>query len=69
MNVTNVEPVKRDAVGVAARGFWIPCLSILLGFGKLCDDRYTKQFLSSQLDGERDGFFLSELDIADTVLD
>ena len=68
MDVTNVESVERNTVGVAAGSLWVPGLSILLCFGKLGDDRDTKQFLSSELDCERDGLFLSELDVADTVL-
>jgi hypothetical protein len=67
MNVTHIESMKWDAIMVATGSFWISCLTVLLCFSKLCDDWDSKEFLSGELYGERDGFFLSKLDVADAA--
>ena len=67
MDVADVKTVKRNGVVVATRGFGVPCLSILFCFSKLRDDGYSQKLLASQLNRERDRFFLFEFNVADTV--
>jgi hypothetical protein len=63
MDVTNIKSMKGHAVVVASGRFWISSLTVLLCFSKLSDDRNTEEFLSSELNCQWDGFFLSEFDV------
>ena len=51
---------------VAADCACIACLSILLCLSKLSDNWDAEELLSGKLDCEWNGFFLSELNVADT---
>jgi hypothetical protein len=66
VNIAHVETMERNRVGVASRSLWVTSLAVLLCFSKLGNDGNAEKLLSSQLDGERDGLFVSKLDIANT---
>jgi hypothetical protein len=69
MDIANVEAVEWRTVGTRScatfRGSSGP---VLLGFGKLGDNRNTFQLLTRQLDGFGNGIFVLELDVTDARL-
>jgi hypothetical protein len=66
MNVADIETVEGNGVMIATGGFRVSCLSILFCFSKLRDDGYAQKLLASQLNRERDRFFLFEFNVADS---
>ncbi len=60
--------MKWDAVGVSSDTFGGLGLTVLLGLGELCDYWDVGELLAGQCDGFRDGFFFSELNIADAAV-
>ena len=66
MDVSYIQPVEGNLVGVRVRGFWIPSLAVLLRLGKLSDDGNTQKFLACKLYGLSDRFFLSEFNISNS---
>lgn len=66
VDVPNVETVIRNLVWVTTTRFGSTRLTILLSLGDLDDDRNSFEFLTSELQGLSDGFFILELNITDT---
>jgi hypothetical protein len=66
MNVADVETMEGNGIVVPTNGFRVSCLSILFCFSKLRDDGYAQKLLASQLNRERDRFFLFEFNVADS---
>lgn len=66
MNVAYIKPVERYGVWIAISGFGVSSLAVLLRFGELGNDGDLK-LLACELNRHRDGLFLFELYVANTV--
>jgi hypothetical protein len=66
MDIAYIKTVEGNGVVIATGGFRVSCLSILFCFSKLRDDGDAQKLLASQLNRERDRFFLFKFNVANT---
>lgn len=67
VNVTHVEAMERDTVREGGNALGVTCLTVLLCFSELRDDRDSEELLAGELEGLFNRFFLPELNITNTL--
>jgi hypothetical protein len=67
MNVSNVEAMERNRVGVSATRLGVPGLAVLLRLSDLNNDGNAEELLASDLQCLGHGFFVLKFDVTDSA--